>query len=256
MKFTLGNVDADATPASKSDFLSRFHNTFSDGLKRKQQFRDESNSAWADFKALPGAGVRELQQFLHDAGFLIRPDTVDGIYGYTTQAAVRLFQEYIRTVKGDASIGVPDGVAGPNTLGQVEKWKQDKVGLCEWARVSPQNPSPEFTQWMQLLAKAKEHFLANPSPIQQRVEPIPNLPIPEKSRIGMSRPKRSTSSGCVAGRMFSTAAATMTTFLSCSSGAWYSNSGVLPIRTPKWPTEKIFLFWWKASTTTSSVGTR
>ncbi len=170
MKFTLGNVDADATPANKSDFLSRFHGTFSDVLKRKQQFRDESNSAWTDFKALPGNGVRELQQFLHDAGFLIRPDTVDGIYGYTTQAAVRLFQEYVRTVKGDASIGVPDGVAGPNTLAHVEKWKQDKTGVCEWGRTSAQNPSTEFTQWMQLLAKAKDHFLANPSPIQQRVE--------------------------------------------------------------------------------------
>lgn len=170
MKFNLGVVDADSIPANKDEFFNRFHTAFAPPLKQKRQFRDEGNSAWADFQPMQGNGVRQLQQFLFDSGFLARPDAVDGIYGYTTQAAVRLFQEYIRTVRGDAAIGVPDGVAGPNTLGFVEKWKQANLGVSEWGKYSAQNPSPEFAQWMQLLSKAKSHFQTNPSPIRQRVE--------------------------------------------------------------------------------------
>ncbi|MEQ1744188.1 MAG: peptidoglycan-binding domain-containing protein [Saprospiraceae bacterium] len=169
MKFNLGSVDADAMPANKDEFFNRFHAALADPLKQKRQFRDEGNSAWSDFQPMQGNGVRQLQQFLLDAGFLARPDAVDGIYGYTTQAGVRLFQEYIRTVRGDASIGVPDGVAGPNTLGFVEKWKQDNLGVCEWG-ASANAPSQEYKNWIALLEKAKSHFQTNPSPIRQRVE--------------------------------------------------------------------------------------
>jgi len=85
--------------------------------------------------------------------------TVNGIFGYETHAATRLFQEYIRNVHGDISIGVPDGVAGPNTLGFVEKWKQAQTGICDWGKYNAQTPSQEFTQWMKLLAKAKNYFI-------------------------------------------------------------------------------------------------
>ncbi|MFN0015091.1 MAG: peptidoglycan-binding domain-containing protein [Saprospiraceae bacterium] len=169
MKFNLGSVDADAMPTNKDEFFNRFHTAFAPALKQKKMFRDEGNSAWTDFQPLQGSGIRDLQQFLLNAGFLARPEAVDGIYGYTTQAAVRLFQEYIRTVQGDASIGVPDGVAGPNTLGFVEKWKQANLGMSEWG-ASASNPSQEYKDWITLLEKAKSHFQTNPSPIRQRVE--------------------------------------------------------------------------------------
>jgi len=99
---------------------------------------------------------------------------VDGVFGYATQAAVRLFQEYIRTIEGDTRIGTPDGVVGPNTWSYVEKWKKEKGGtdkfVCEWGRSSAQNPSAEFLQWLMLLGKAKAHYAANPSPILQLIE--------------------------------------------------------------------------------------
>ncbi|MFN0173217.1 MAG: peptidoglycan-binding domain-containing protein [Saprospiraceae bacterium] len=170
MKFSLGNVDTGSMPADKSSYFSRYHaNLKGELLLRKQQFRDEVTSDWREFQEVPGTGIKEIQQFLKDAGFLPKT-TLNGIYGYSTQAGVRLFQEFVRTVKGDPSIGVPDGVVGPNTLSHIQKWKQEKAGVCDWGKGSVQNPSNEFRQWIQVLEKAKSHFQANPGPIVSHIE--------------------------------------------------------------------------------------
>lgn len=170
MLLQLGNVDAGAMPPSKTQFFSRFHATLSDSLKRKLAFRDESNSVWKNFQEITGSNVREIQQFLHEGGFMSRPEAVDGIFGYTTQAAVRLFQEYVRTELGDSSIGVPDGTVGPNTLRHINNWRQNGLGVANWGRSNAANPTAEFSQWLQLLERAKGHFQANPSPIRERIE--------------------------------------------------------------------------------------
>ncbi|MCB9332882.1 MAG: hypothetical protein H6574_17570 [Lewinellaceae bacterium] len=52
---------------------------------------------------------------------------VDGVFGYATQAATRLFQEYIRSVDGQKDIGTPDGVVGPLTWSFVDAWQKDKA---------------------------------------------------------------------------------------------------------------------------------
>ena len=167
---SLGKVDKGALPADKSSFLSVFHASLADNLKQKLKFRDEGNNAWCDFEETEGSSVRELQQFLHDTGFMPKA-RMDGIFDYTTQAAVRLFQEYLRTVDGSTAIGTPDGVVGPNTFRHIEKWKQEKAGsdrfVSDWGKSGAQNPSAEFEQWIQLLDRAKNHFQANPSPLTQ-----------------------------------------------------------------------------------------
>lgn len=170
MGLNLGNVDAGAMPASKSQYLDRFHYSLADSLKKKGAFRDETNSMWRNFIEIPGNNVRELQQFLYESGFMSRPEAVDGIFGYTTAAAVRLFQEYVRVHLGDSSIGVPDGSVGPNTLSKINNWKQNGLGVCDWGRASSFSPTAEFSQWLQLLATAKDHFQFNPSPVRERVE--------------------------------------------------------------------------------------
>ena len=176
MTFNLGSVDPGAMPANKSDFFARFHvDNNGTRLLKQEMFRDESSSLWRDFQVVPaGAGVsiRDLQQFFYDAGFLARESSIDGVFGYATQAAARLFQEYVRTVLGDASIGTPDGVVGPNTLKHINNWKQNNVGVSDW-RNSAQNPSPEFNQWIQLLEKAKNFFQTNASPVVQYVQNYP-----------------------------------------------------------------------------------
>lgn len=169
----LGNYDTGAMPADKAQFLSLYHASMSGALKKKLRFRDEGNGVWRDFREAPGTKIREIQQFLKDAGFMPKAN-VDGVFGYATQAAVRLFQEYLRTIEGDVTIGAPDGIVGPNTLRHMEKWKQEKAGkesfVGEWGRTGARNPSPEFNRWIELLRRAKEFYLANSNPILAHIE--------------------------------------------------------------------------------------
>lgn len=159
---SLGIVDSDAMPADRAQFLSRYHINLP-FPEAKSQFRDEGNGVWRDFTPT-NSGVRALQQFLHDRGFMPKDDMVDGIFGYSTQAAVRLFQEYVRTVEKNPSIGAPDGAVGPNTQSHIQRWINNGI-TCEWAQWSPDNPMPEYTDWMNLLSKAKQHFSVNGSPM-------------------------------------------------------------------------------------------
>jgi len=131
-------------------------------------FRDEANAAWRGFSELPGTPVRELQEFLVSAGFNRRPDPA-GVFGYRTHAALRLFQEYVRTVEKDASIGTPDGVAGPKVLAHVERWKTQKL-KCKWGEYTAAAPSPEYVLWFSVLQKVKEHFKTASSPVIEAVE--------------------------------------------------------------------------------------
>lgn len=170
----LGIVDQNSMPANKKQFLSSFHSGMADSLQQLQQFRDEST--WRPFTQMSGNSVRDLQQFLKDAGFMPKA-TMDGIFGYSTQSAVRLFQEYLRSIEGDATIGVPDGIVGPNTWAHIETWKKNKKAenpefVCQWGQISSQKPTPEFSKWIDLLNQAKNHFISvkDSHPIVKLVE--------------------------------------------------------------------------------------
>ena len=170
----LGSVDENAMPANPKAFLEPYHTVMSDELKNLVQFRDEA--VWRPFAPVAGTPVRELQTFLKNAGFMPKA-RLDGIFGYGTQAAVRLFQEYIRTVEKDPSIGAPDGIVGKGTWGKIEKWINEKGpdAKCEWAQFSPQNASDEFKDWINLLGRAKLHFFEQKDthPIVKLVENYP-----------------------------------------------------------------------------------
>jgi hypothetical protein len=163
-------------PADKRKFLAAYHASMVAGLQNKLSFRDEGDGDWQAFLEVPGTPVKELQQFLKDAGFMPRA-SLDGVFGYVTHAAVRLFQEYIRTVEGNPAIGTPDGIVGPNTLQHIEQWKARKKGtpdfVCKWGRASAQTGTEEFRKWTALLQKAKDFFVQNPSPTLQMVDKFP-----------------------------------------------------------------------------------
>ncbi len=182
----LGNVDPDAfrqffqDPGARDQYFSPYHARFGNnfGKRKRLKFRGEANNEWFDPSPpapragrldLTGEEVRRLQTFLRDAGFMPNSN-LDGIFGYWTQASVRLFQEYIRTVEGDPDIGKPDGIVGPNTWKFIEAWPAGKV--CEWGQAydamhrpdSPPSapglevPSAEFQRWMKLVPEVKNYY--------------------------------------------------------------------------------------------------
>ncbi|OAB81860.1 peptidoglycan-binding domain-containing protein [Cochleicola gelatinilyticus] len=167
----LGSCDADKYPADRKKYLAPFHR---DGLLvGKVSFRDDDRTAWRSFRKESASEVTELQKFLHQAGFMPR-GVVDGVFDYVTQAAVRLFQEYVRTVdpNGDSSM-LPDGIVGRGTNAHISRWKQNGT-VSDWGKASVETASEEYTNWIHLLQKAKAHYSENPGSIMKQVNKIIN----------------------------------------------------------------------------------
>lgn len=134
----------------------------------KQHLREEGK--WVEYSqrnADDEITVKELQQFLRDADFLPFAK-IDGICGYRTAGAIFLFQEYIRTVEGKTEIGFPDGKFGKVSLSHVRRWQANNQ-KADWSAFSGTNPSPEYQQWMKLLAAYKAQCLENPSATLKKV---------------------------------------------------------------------------------------
>ncbi|MBT0608665.1 peptidoglycan-binding domain-containing protein [Aequorivita echinoideorum] len=165
----LGSCDAGSYPADRKQFLASYHK---DGiLVNKVSFRDDDRTTWRSFRQENERKVAELQTFLFKAGFMPR-GVVDGVFDYVTQAAARLFQEYVRTVDphGD-KIMVPDGVVGNMTMKHVNRWKASGL-ISDWGKASAANPSEEYRNWMNLLKKSKEYYKNNPGPVMKHVNSL------------------------------------------------------------------------------------
>ncbi|MFD2823540.1 peptidoglycan-binding protein [Lacinutrix iliipiscaria] len=162
----LGSCDSSKYPNDRKLFLKPYHK---DGLMSgKITFRDDDRTTWRSFRKTEGNDVEHLQQFLKNAGFSANRMNL-GIFDYATQAAVRLFQEYVRTIdeEGDSTM-VPDGFVGNNTMKHVNRWiAQNKS--CSWGPSSAAAPSQEYKDWFTLLQKAKSYYKSNPGPILKQI---------------------------------------------------------------------------------------
>ena len=167
----LGVVDQGARPPDLNAYFTRIHEPTM-VRRQRHRFRGERKGHWLDFSEVPPPPVADLQRFLKDAGFFPF-GAVDGLCGYRTMSSMRLFQEYVRTVEGDPSIGPADGMFGPKTFTHVERWQRDGL-KADWVNVSSQNPHPEYRTWMALLAKARQHYQANPTAMLQAVNAYPH----------------------------------------------------------------------------------
>ena len=159
----LGKIDKRGIPEDLDAFFKRFHSSMSANLRKKHEFRDESDSSWQPIEPVAGNSIETLQIFLKEAGFMLR-GAIDGVFGYHTLAGVRLFQEYVRSVEGKSGIGVPDGIVGPKTQAHIDRWKMEKI-VSEWSQFDVENPSEEYQNWINILGQAKAHFLENSNPI-------------------------------------------------------------------------------------------
>ncbi len=160
----LGSCDTGKTPTDTKKFLAPYHR---DGiLKNTTSFRDDDRTTWRRFRDTSSSEVAQLQQFLFKAGFMPR-GVIDGVFDYVTQASVRLFQEYVRTVEGVRDM-LPDGIVGTGTWGHIDRWKAAGK-VSDWGIASNTNPSKEYKEWMDLLHKAKAHYQQHPHPILLQV---------------------------------------------------------------------------------------
>src|SRR5262245_20053458 len=165
---TLGTYDSNVQREALDDYIE--HAKKLTGVENwENKLRGEKDGEWAEFRPLSGSEmtVAAAQRFLRDAGiFPFGKD--DGICGYRTLSAIRVFQEYVRAVEGDAGIGSPDGVMGPKTISHANRWmaKNKKI---EWDGVTAADPSPEYKKWMSLLHKVKEKYAAAPNAMLREV---------------------------------------------------------------------------------------
>ncbi len=118
----------------------------------------------------PAMSVAEVQRALKALGFFPGGKD-DGICGYRTQSAIRLFQEYLYAVEGKTDCK-PDGQFGPKSQGYLREWlAADK--RPHWAASVEQwqagHIGGEYAQWLALLERVKQHYLANPNRMLQKV---------------------------------------------------------------------------------------
>jgi hypothetical protein len=115
--------------------------------------------------------VAQVQQGLRQTGFFPGAK-VDGICGYRTQSAIRLFQEYLRTMERQDT--VPDGRFGPRTQGHLQRWLGGgqasawAPAMARWQ--AGQDDIGEYSAWLDLLVRVRERQRSAPGRAQQMVE--------------------------------------------------------------------------------------
>ncbi|MDQ1470738.1 MAG: hypothetical protein QOJ99_2218 [Bryobacterales bacterium] len=114
--------------------------------------------------------IADVQQALKSIGFF-PGGTIDGICGYRTQSAIRLFQEYVRSVeKLDC---LPDGRFGPASQAHLQRWLDNHL-VPNWSsRIdcwkANKLQDTEYAEWLAFLNKVKAGYIANPDRMLQMV---------------------------------------------------------------------------------------
>jgi len=164
----LGSFDREVRPADLKAYIEQAkHLTGVEDWQDK--LRGDAESEWVGFEKLPSGEMKvaEVQRFLKQAGFFPF-GKIDGICGYRTNAAIRLFQEYVRSVEGDASMGFPDGKFGSVSAGHLRRWvKSGKK--ADWTNFSYDNSTPESVLWFDLLNQIKQKYSTSPNAMSKLV---------------------------------------------------------------------------------------
>ena len=118
--------------------------------------------------------VAEVQQGLISTGFF-PGGKVDGICGYRTLSAMRLFQEYVRSYEKLPC--VPDGRFGPASQQHLKRWMSNRI-VTAWAATianwqSGTSMQTEYADWLALLEKVKQRYAADPNRMLKLVSAFP-----------------------------------------------------------------------------------
>lgn len=170
---TLGKFDQGISDTALSEYKALVKKlTVIEGGQWENHLRDEGR--WVEFKPLDAGvpmKVSEVQQFLKHSGFFPH-GKIDGICGYRTSSAIRLFQEYLRSVEGISEIGYPDGIFGNISASHARRWQQEGR-KADWVASSGDKQSAEHNKWLSLLNKIKGRALTDPGSPFNRVNTHP-----------------------------------------------------------------------------------
>ena len=168
----LGRMDESVKLSEEEmkSFFDLYHHPH--GFARNEwRFRDDSRNAWYKLEAVRGERIGALSRFLQQAGFMPHA-THDGIFGYITQAAVRLFQEYVRTIDEPLRHAArlppcwPDGVVGKDTRYYIDAWRESGK-RSRWAGDGA--PTEDYGNWIAWLRAVAGHYRSTPTPLMQRI---------------------------------------------------------------------------------------
>lgn len=159
----LGAFDDTVSTADRDGYVREIETLTRVTLKEVTAGRDRIAFAAHTPDSQAPMTVAQAQQALKDCGFF-PGGKADGICGYRTTSAIRLFQEYVRTFEKLPSL--PDGRLGPQSQAHLRRWVDGKLSpqwtpqVERWRNGSL--AGSEFAQWLDLLGKVREQFATHP----------------------------------------------------------------------------------------------
>ena len=148
-------------------YNSQFHDWPLSKLHLPANFlRGQKNGDWHGTTPFPSQGniVASLQEGLRTLGFFPHGE-IDGLYGYRTESAVRLFQEYAKVVEREPIEHV-NGIAGADTLQILDKWLTPETAK----RANWQGNRAAYDKAFEELNKLKARFIASDLPEKKLIE--------------------------------------------------------------------------------------
>jgi hypothetical protein len=160
----LGAFDTSVSGAMKDAYLKELEATTRVPLAEVVKGRDRIEFASHVPDADRPMTVAAVQKALKTLGFF-PGGKEDGICGYRTVSAIRLFQEYVRSVEKIDCI--PDGIFGAASQQHLTRWLNGHLSM-EWAPTIEQWRSntlgqTEYTAWLALLEQVKAKYMASPN---------------------------------------------------------------------------------------------
>jgi hypothetical protein len=166
----LGSFDVDTTESARAAYLRQVKELTRVALRDVAAGIDRLELSQYSPDATQPMSVAAVQESLRRLGFF-PGGKVDGICGYRTQSAIRLFQEYVRSVeKLDC---LPDGRFGPASHRHLRRWLDQGVQSAWTPTIAAWEAGTidgtEYADWLNLLTRVKAHYLAMPNRMLQLV---------------------------------------------------------------------------------------
>ncbi len=146
----LGSKDPEVPDSLIHEYFAKVKDLMADDFGEQLLQEDGAKVGFTPASPDDDLSVAKVQTTLKAAGFFPN-GRIDGICGYRTAAAIRLFQEYVRS-SGDPNIGIPDGLLGSKGLAALRRFRDEGLE-ADWG-----DHGTEHGKWIAYLNRVKEHY--------------------------------------------------------------------------------------------------